>query len=217
MVTCVNVRGVATSYPSAEEFEALLTTQPLDAILADHVLSGVPYAFRADPLAESLLKKHLCGELKLDPANIRVVGSARTGFSLNPHTFPRSFGPASDLDIIVVDQQLFDMVWRTMLEWNYPRRVALPTDERKWRNARQNDLYWGWFRPDRLRYDGLQFPEVLTPLRDLSAKWFNAFRSLSTLNEFSDRDAAGRLYRSWTHALLYHLDGLRQLRDLVKV
>jgi hypothetical protein len=31
--------------------------------------------------------------------NIRVVGSAKTGFSLNPDAFPRSFSEHSDIDV----------------------------------------------------------------------------------------------------------------------
>jgi hypothetical protein len=76
------------------------------------------------------------------------------------------------------------------------------------------ELYWGWFVPDRIRYGGLSFPDDLIPLRDLSARWFNAFQSLGTLREFAGRSVSGRLYRTWRHALLYHVEGLRLLKTI---
>jgi hypothetical protein len=104
----------------------------------------------------------------------------------------------------------------TMLKWNYPRRNSMSTVDLHWRGERRAGLYWGWFSPDRFRYTGLSFPEDLIPLRDLSAKWFEAFRSLGRLPEFAGRSVSGRLYRTWRHALLYHEEGLRQLRDIAQ-
>jgi len=207
---------MATAYPSPEEFRTLLVRAPLGDLLREHILAGMPYAFRDSPHLLLLLKEHLCSTLPIEQRNVRIVGSGRTGFSLNPHNFPRRFSDESDLDVAVIDEKLFDVVWMTMLKWNYPRRRGLPAGEREWRNTRQNELYWGWFSPDAIGYEGLQFPEQLTQLRDLSARWFDAFQSVGTIPEFATRPVGGRLYRSWKHVLLYHLDGLRQLKELVE-
>jgi hypothetical protein len=153
-------------------------------------------------------------ELPIKRENIRVVGSGRIGFSLNPNTFPRRFSSESDLDVLIVDQKLFDLVWMTMLKWNYPRRLNLPGGEAKWRNRRQKDLFWGWFYPDKIQFEGLLFPEQLEPLRILSVTWFNAFQSVGTIPQFATRAVSGRLYRTWKHVILYHLEGLRQLKAL---
>jgi len=73
-------------------------------------------------------------------------------------------------------------------------------------------LYWGWFLPDKIGYEGLSLPDVLVPIRDLSTTWFNAFRSLAQYPELAAREVSGRLYRTWDLAFLYHLDGLEKLR-----
>lgn len=155
---------------------------------------------------------HLAEHLGIDESSIRVVGSGRIGFSLNPANFPRRFSDVSDIDVVVVDEGLFDRVWHTMLEWNYPRRFRLYGADRHWQRSRQDDLYWGWFRPDKIRYTGLAFPEILKPLRDLSTQWFNAFRSLSAYPDLAAREISGRLYRTEQHAISYHVDGLRKLK-----
>jgi hypothetical protein len=67
--------------------------------------------------------------------------------------------------------------------------------------------------PGQIKYEGLSFPEVLKPLRDISTAWFNAFRGLSRIPDFSRRNITGRVYRTWDHAFLYHADGLRQIKE----
>jgi hypothetical protein len=205
---------VATTYPSPAEFSILLNTSALGDVLRDHVVSGRPYVFRDNPEQETLLRDHLERELNVQSKNIRVVGSGRIGFSMNPHNFPRRFSEASDIDVVIVDEEVFDLAWTTMLTWNYPRRHTMAVPDKNWRYERQRDLYWGWFNPDRIQYDGLSFPEDLIPLRDISARWFDAFQSLSLFKDFATRVVTGRLYRTWTHVLLYHLEGLRQLREI---
>jgi hypothetical protein len=81
---------------------------------------------------------------------------------------------------------------------------------------RRKDLYWGWLVPDKIAFDGLSFPTILKPIRDISTAWFDAFQGLSQLDEFLGRTVSGRLYRTWDHALLYHVEGLRHLNQIVK-
>ncbi len=190
----------------------MLLTESLDALVRCYVLGGPAFAFRDDFGAFTAMVDHLVERLGVEPAGITVVGSGKVGFSLSPDRFPRKFGEESDIDVLVVDEALFDSAWYTMLEWNYPRRYKLPGGEHRWARQRQEDLYWGWFAPDRIRYEGLQFPESLAPLRDLSAKWFDAFQSLGLLPPFASRHVSGRLYRTWDHAHRYHVAGLRRLQ-----
>jgi hypothetical protein len=115
----------------------------------------------------------------------------------------------------VVDERLFDTVWHTLLQWHYPRRLTLPREDWGWAKARRKDLYWGWFVPSQIRFNGLSLPAALKPLRDCSTLWFNTFRSLTNYPEFAKRDVNGRLYRTWEHVRLYHAEGLRQVREIV--
>jgi hypothetical protein len=204
-----------TSYPTAEDFASMLQTGRLPEIVHQHILTGLPYAFRNSPADFDTLRNHLSGRLRVAQAAIRIVGSARTGFSLDPYGFPRPFGRASDLDVIVVSQELFDHIWFTLLDWNYPRRYRLVQPDRRWSHQRQDDLYWGWFDLSRLRDVDLSFRGALKPIRDLSAIWFDAFQSVSQYPSLASWTVKGRLYRGWEHVLLYHVDGLAKLRDRV--
>lgn len=199
---------------TVEDFKAILLKEPLETVVRDYVFASQSYVFRDHPEQEALFLALLGKGLETNRDDITIVGSAKIGFSLSPDNFPRSFSDESDIDVAVVNQMLFDHIWRTILNWNYPRRIrGLRGDEKGWASARRADVYWGWFIPDRLRFEGLSFPEALKPLRDTSTAWFNTFHGLSQYAEFSGREVSGRLYRSWDHALLYHMDGLRQVKE----
>jgi hypothetical protein len=203
-------------YLSVNEFREILLSHSLDVIVKEYVFKGVPYVFRDKPDSIEILNQHLYAALEISVENVTIVGSAKIGFSLSPHSFPRQFSDISAIDVLVVDESLFDKVWLTMLEWNYPRRFHLSGSDWNWSRRRREELYWGWFVPDKIRYEGLSLPHVLKPLRDISTAWFNAFRSLSQYPEFVARDVSGRLYRTWEHALQYHVEGLRQTRDAIQ-
>jgi hypothetical protein len=201
----------------AREFEDLIFSNPLAQLVEEHILQGAPYVFRGDVDALHLLRSHLVTELGVRPENVLVVGSARTGFSLNPANYPRPFSGESDIDVAVVDQFIFDEAWHTLLKWNYPRRlVKLGKPDGEWAYQRRKDVYWGWFTPNEIRFEGLSFPEVLEPIRDLSTKWFNAFNAFSQYAdhpEIARRNVNGRLYRSQAHLFQYHEEGLRLVKQ----
>ena len=205
-------------YPSVDDFKSLLLSKPLNVVVQDYIFQDAPYVFRDRPQALKILKQHLYTALKLSEENIVVVGSAQIGFSLNPDNFPRQFSDESDIDILTVDEVLFDKIWMTLLEWQYPLRLSkLGKVLGEWARFRRKEIYYGWLVPSEIKYEGLSLPDMLKPLRDISTSWFNAFQSLSLHPEFASRDVSGRLYRTWEHALRYHVEGLRQIRESIRV
>lgn len=199
--------------PSVEEFKELLRRDSAEKIAGDHVFGGDTYLAQRFPRALNTLRRHLCPRFRLEEENVIIIGSAKLGFSLDPNSFPLRFTKNSDIDVLVVSETLFDTYWHAMLRWHYPRRLErLPRADWDWVTSRRGDLYWGWFHPDKIGYEGLTFPQVLKPLRDLKTKWFDSFQSLSLYDEFFGRDVSGKLYRTWEHALLYQASGLRQIQ-----
>ena len=204
-------------YPTVDEFKDIVVREPLDVVVHSHILGGTPYVFRLQPELLTVLRDHICDELGVAGENVIVVGSAKVGFSLNPDSFPRLFSDESDIDVVVIDTALFEKMWSIILRWHYQRRyVGLQGTDRDWAGLRKKEVYWGWFEPAEVRVDRLSLAEELKPLVQLRTSWFNAFRSLSRYPEFATRDINGRLYRSWEHAVLYHIEGLRRIREIVK-
>ena len=199
---------------TVDEFTALLATTPLEDVVRDTLFAGAPFIFEETPDDYQALRDHLSGALGVAVEQITVVGSAKMGFSLDPGTYGRAFSDESDVDVVIVDEALFDRIWFTLLRWHYPRRLKrLAGVDRGWSVDRQRSVYWGWFVPNRIRYDGVSVPTALEPLRDLGTQWFEAFRSIALNPRLAGRDFGGRLYRSWEHVMLYHTDGLRSIKD----
>ena len=202
---------------NVDEFIEILMVEELEKVVQEYIFAGEPYIFRGWNEGLEKLRRHLGDNLGINcRKNIEVVGSARVGFSLDPDSFGRGFSEKSDIDIVIIDDKMFDEVWKILLKWNYPRRFRLGGSDNTWATKRMEDLYWGWFRPDKIRYEGLSFPESLKPLRDISTSWFNAFKSISQVQGFAGLEVSGRLYRTWEHVLLYHVDGLRKILELIK-
>lgn len=201
------------AYPTVDQFRQQLFEQPFEALVENYVFQGVPFIFRDNPQLQSVMRNHLGSALSISEDNIVIVGSAKIGFSLNPENFPRPFSDRSDIDVLVIDKDLYDSIWITILQWHYPRKGSnLGGTDGGWARARRKDLYWGSIMPGRIRYEGLSLPDALKPLRDISTMWFDAYQSLSLKSEFSSREVSGKLYRTWKHAMLYHTNSLRIIK-----
>ena len=81
----------------------------------------VPYVFEPRPTAWDSFRDVLVSGLNVLRGDIRVVGSARFGFSLKPGRNLKSFGDTSDIDVIVVNADVFDELWLSLLKAAYPR------------------------------------------------------------------------------------------------
>lgn len=196
-------------YPTPSEFSEWLKTKRFGDLVDRWLFGGAVYAFDEKPEAGELLVSHLATQLGTQQENIRIVGSAKLGFSLSPDSFSRSFGEDSDIDVIVVDSDLFDAVWHSILRWNYPRRRdRLIAPDFRFREARSREIYWGWMEPDQVQFAHVSYTSLLAPVQELKARWFEAFRSLGRDPNFARRDVSGRLYRNWDFARLYHENGL---------
>jgi len=198
------------------------SNEQLEAFVEAEILTGLPSIFARDE-DMILFQNHVAGALGIPSAasNILIVGSAKTGFSLDPDNYFIPFRETSDIDIVVIHEGLFDQAWSTMLAWDYLTMRARTVPERRWLYQRHDEVWSGWCDPPAwyLRDQGgmqLSFPDSLKPLREFSYRWFSTFRSLSRYRhhpEIPRHKASARLYRTRGHAALYHAAGLRVLRS----
>jgi len=113
-----------------DQFKKDLLSLPAEDVVKSYLFKGEPYVFRDQPASLNLMRRHLSLHLKVAENCIVIVGSAQTGFSLAPDSFPRAFHPGSDIDVVVVDATLFDRLWKDILRWHYPlRTMRLPESD----------------------------------------------------------------------------------------
>lgn len=200
---------------SAKEFKELLLARSLEELTETYVFGGLPYYFRSDPQDFDLMRRLLAQSLGLSSNCFDVVGSGKTGFSLDPKNPFIPFHPKSDIDVLIVDAQMFDRYWYSLLAWAYPTQGRMGTNDKEWWYAHKNDISLGKVNPGRRIPRSPALPHLVQPMRDVYGRWKTAFLSLGRYRPFLGVNIDGRLFRTWNHALAYQVDGLRQIRDLL--
>ena len=206
------------------DFSRRLRAHPenlLEGFADTEIMAGLPFIF-ASHEDTGRFQQYVATALDIADAATKVfiVGSAKTGFSLDPDQSFTPFHESSDIDIVVIDAELFDDVWRTMLAWDYLTMRRRSRPEQQWLYQRHDEVWSGWYDPPTWHFrerGGLEvlFPAALKSLRDFSYRWLSAFRSLSRYKDHPEiprHKASARLYRTRTHAAMYHAMGLRTLR-----
>src|SRR5688572_10700711 len=131
----------------ARTFAQRLRDQSPDTIetfVQNEIVGGRPAIFSADEDNERFQKTVALGlGIAGAEADILIVGSARTGFSLNPERFLSPFGEKSDIDVAIVHSDLFDDAWRTMLAWDYLTMKNRSRPEKEWLRRRHSEVWSG--------------------------------------------------------------------------
>jgi hypothetical protein len=174
--------------------------------------SQAPYVFQPRLAAWDEFREELVSGLGVARDDIRVVGSGRFGFSLRPGRNLRTFPDTSDIDVAVINASLFDQLWAALLEAAYPRP---PITEHLggWLGKRRNELYTGWLTPLKINLDISIVGVRARPVIDFNFRWFRTLKQASRHPLRRHEDISSRLYRTWRHAELYHLNSLAALRS----
>lgn len=194
---------------SPDDFRALLDAST-DAEVASVCLNTeeIPYVFDSNRNAWNSFKQSIAS-LGAIESEICVIGSARFGFSLKPSNNFRKFQDTSDIDVLVVDEHLFDSLWISLLQAAYPRPPVQVTAAIK---EHQKTLYTGWLIPSNLRFDMALSGHRIRAALDFKAAWFDAFKRAAANAVLRHEDVTGRLYRTRKHAELYLTNSISELR-----
>ncbi len=97
---------------------ASLNGDELDSFIRLWLTEGFPFAFREKPMLFELARYWLARELNVNPKEVILVGSARSGFSLTPgKEFGNSFSSNSDLDFALISDDYFKSLEAAFLLW----------------------------------------------------------------------------------------------------
>lgn len=130
------LREVINSYPDAASIQKAAKEggeASRVAIARLWLSEGIPFAFKDCPGVYESIRTWLAPRLSVDPKEINVTGSARLGQSLRPGQVGKLFDGASDLDLFVVSNSLFDSMAADFNAWSFQfenGRIA-PNNERE--------------------------------------------------------------------------------------
>ena len=184
-----------------QDFLNGLKAHEWSAVARKWVLDVVPYVFGANVTAYAHWRYELSAQIDVDPSNIKVVGSAATGFSLNPQKGYKRFDANSDVDVAIVSHYYFEEAWRYMRNlgtglYGLPMRAKHAIQKHQ-----SGYVYWGTVATD-------MFLEYLP----FGIDWAKALSSSSRNMWICNRTVNARIYRDYESLSSYTEQGLAKLR-----
>ena len=115
------VESVNSTYLPSKQFLELYQLANFEVErkpLLFHVIRfNTPYIFKDNPLVYEQIRLYLSERLNLEVADIMLIGSAKTGFSMSPDEYGKAFSEKSDLDFTIVNQHLFEQLKDEYINW----------------------------------------------------------------------------------------------------
>lgn len=179
-------------------------TLPPEQFVNDHLLDDHAFVFgwRPDPYAA--FRQSMEVLLGVGDGQLRLIGSAKLGFSLNPDHLLRRFRRDSDLDLVVVSSNMFDA---TLLELRqHARELGFAGDDerRRLRKSREN-AFNGFLRPDQL------------PLgSSLMRNWFPLLAGPFHSEPARSHPVKAWLFKSWEHVRLCYTEHHERVQPVIK-
>jgi len=171
-----------------------------DDYVSHRLIDRVPVVF-SDRSAYITWKKELAAGLKVDPYGVILVGSACTGYSLNPYKNFRDFHERSDLDVAVVSDQHFDEAWRFLRDLG-ARVHKLPTAAKKAVNSHRSGHV----------FDGVIATDTFVEHLPFAKTWVPVLEAMTLAAPANGREVKVRLYRDLFALRSYQQRGVENAR-----
>jgi hypothetical protein len=184
---------------SKHQLKTILLQSDADAFCKKHLFGPSAWLFSSDAgvgITGSYadFKKNVADAAGTKPSDICIVGSAKLGYSLSPRKADvlSQFNKASDIDVVIISEELFHEVWSNLLQALYAGYTWIT--ERHAANILRKFVV---IRRDQ-RYD-----QASKYLRDISLRMLDMKRGVQDKHTIR-RDVNYRIYESWDAAENYH-------------
>lgn len=182
------------------DFKSDVVRLPSRDVVRKHILTGSCYVMNDGDYFD--LRSKIAGQYNLHTNDVYVVGSAKQGYSIAPQKRYRHFSDGSDVDVVVVSNQLFDALWKKMHDYKTHGGYWEKFEEFK------NYHFNGWIRPD-------MFPPERT--FSIAQEWWDFFNELSRSGKYSSFKVRGAIYRDWGFLESYQIQAVEGCaEDLVR-
>lgn len=189
----VDAKTIATNLHTFRQ--DLASLQPVE-VVRKHIMHGS--CFLLDDAKYYELRAEVAEYFKIHPNEVLIVGSSKLGFSIAPTKRYRHFCDTSDIDVVIVDENLFKALWKTL--------YAFKEDGGYWEKFDKFLSYFfqGWIRPDML---------PPTERFQYAKNWWEFFNSLSSTGKYSVYKIAGAIYLNWDFLESYQLRAVKSCQD----
>jgi hypothetical protein len=183
------------------EFKSALgdKSQTNQLIVQKYITHGTPHIFKYNEAQYFELKYEISSHFSENPESVRIVGSAKLGFSIAPHKLWKPFSLDSDIDIVIISKVIFEKFWNDLYDFNIALTSRNETEQRKY-NTFLKYFFKGWLRPD------------LFPFRyPATNEWFDYFKSIS-YGKYGPQKIAAAIYYDFNLFEKYHIQNINKLR-----
>lgn len=111
----------------------------INSLVRHFIVNNKPFAFKDKPMLYEQVTQYLADKLNITPTEIKLIGSAKTGFSISPPPdYGKDFDSHSDLDFSIVSSRLFKELEIEFANWvDLFEREEIksfnPTEENYWK------------------------------------------------------------------------------------
>lgn len=96
--------------PTSDEFKSLVIAVDSHNVLAKvFLLEGTPYVFESSPMKYVIFREQVAERFSVGSQDVCIVGSAKLGFSPSQVKFGKQFKEESDVDVVVISEELFHL------------------------------------------------------------------------------------------------------------
>lgn len=165
-----------------EDIKKELISLPSSVFITKWILEHPPFIFE-DSIEEYLSwRESIAQQLKIDPHDIIITGSASLGFSLNPNKNFKSFDSKSDVDISIISSLYFNIAWHDLI-YSMPKSLP-PKMNSSVADHRKRLIYWGTIATDRI-----------LPLLSFGKEWETIIRETNRPDALKGRELNFRIYK----------------------
>ena len=179
-----------------EELRCDIKNESPEYVTSKWIIEKIPYIFGEDKPLYLRIKHKLSILLNVDSCSIIFVGSAGTGFSLNPNKGFKTFDDSSDIDIAIVSNYYFEIAWQAII--NVDVEKQMPKVKESIYDHRKRLIYYGTIATDKI-----------LGLMPFAQQWLLAIQRLSEESIFENREIHFRLYRNHESLRAYHVNNIR--------
>ena len=213
--------------PTSAEFKSLVLAVDSHNVLAKvFLLEGTPYVFAKSPMKYVIFREQVAERFSIGSQDVCIVGSAKLGFSPSPTKFGKQFKEESDVDVVVISEELFHFgsfeLLKSLNNVSPPVHVARNAKPEKGKpTVVQVDAKdWVKIKESLRNYTFNNFnPSLLPGENGLRQDIFDKISSTAGLflalepQVFVSKIRC-RIFKSWKAAEGYYANSLRQLKNV---
>ena len=162
---------------------------------------GIPFAFKNHPILYEEVRGFIANGTNVNPKEVTLVGSGRTGYSLSKSEWGRPFNNGSDFDFVIISNEMYGTLVKEFQTWvkDFSSNKVLPQNPNEMRVWLENIKYLdkkipsGFIQLKLLPYNNT-YPLVKKCYDTL---WILKRRLRYTKPIPSVADASIRVYSSW--------------------